>query len=106
MKKFYSLIISIFLIINTMYVWKNEKTKSNLLKENKMQQITIQTMKNINQKQTTMIKKYEDMKVKNKIENENFIQYKNKIEENLKNAKQLNQKQEILNQLFNDVNIF
>lgn len=89
-----------------MYVWKNEKTKSNLLKENKMQQITIQTMKNINQKQTTMIKKYEDMKVKNKIENENFIQYKNKIEENLKNAKQLNQKQEILNQLFNDVNIF
>lgn len=106
MKKFYSLIISIFLIINTMYVWKNEKTKSNLLKENKMQQITIQTMKNINQKQTTMIKKYEDMKVKNKIENENFIQYKNKIEENLKNAKQLNQKQEILNQLFNDMNVF
>lgn len=90
---------TIIFILLCLYIFKSERTISQLKQKNQLQQITIETNNVILKKQSNIIEQHNKLN-NNKQSNKQTIRtIKSKIQEKLNNANEIHEKQKLLNNI-------
>ena len=90
---------TIIFILLCLYIFKSERTISQLKQKNQLQQITIETNNTILKKQSNIIEQHNKLN-NNKQSNKRTIRtIKSKIQEKLNNASEIHEKQKLLNNI-------
>ena len=90
---------TIIFILLCLYIFKSERTISQLKQKNQLQQITIETNNAILKKQSNIIEQHNKLNNNKQSDKQTIQRIKNKIQEKLHNANEIHEKQKLLNNI-------